>query len=76
MTAPMQRLAAIPFDLGPVEATPLLCAGRTTFTTLRYSGALAGDLVAIQGLGGLGHLVVQFARKFGFRTVAISRGEG
>src|SRR5271157_3391962 len=75
MTAPMQGLAAIPEELVPVEAAPLLCAGRTTFTALRNSGAQAGDLVAVQGLGGLGHLAIQFARKFGYRTVAISRGK-
>jgi D-arabinose 1-dehydrogenase-like Zn-dependent alcohol dehydrogenase len=75
MIAPMQGVAAIPEELASVEAAPLLCAGRTTFTALRSSGAQAGDLVAIQGLGGLGHLAVQFARKFGFRTVAISRGK-
>lgn len=75
MTAPMQGLAAIPDEMVPVEAAPLLCGGRTTFTALRNSGAQAGDLVAIQGLGGLGHLGVQFARKFGYRTVAISRGK-
>ena len=75
MTAPMQGLAAIPDELISVEAAPLLCAGRTTFTALQYSGAQAGDLVAVHGLGGLGHLGVQFARKFGYRTVAISRGK-
>jgi len=75
MTAPMQGLAAIPDELVSVEAAPLLCAGRTTFTALRNSGAQAGDLVAVHGLGGLGHLGVQFARKFGYRTVAISRGK-
>jgi len=75
MTAPMQGLAAIPDELISVEAAPLLCAGRTTFTALRNSGAQGGDLVAIHGLGGLGHLGVQFARKFGYHTVAISRGK-
>ena len=75
MTAPMQGVAAIPDELGSVEAAPLLCAGRTTFTALRNSGAQAGDLVAVHGLGGLGHLAVQFARKFGYCTVAISRGK-
>jgi D-arabinose 1-dehydrogenase-like Zn-dependent alcohol dehydrogenase len=75
MTAPMQGMAAIPETLASVEAAPLLCGGRTTFTALRSSGAQPGDLVAIQGLGGLGHLAVQFARKFGYRTVAISRGK-
>ena len=74
MTVPMQGLASIPDELLSVEAAPLLCAGRTTFTALRNSGAQAGDLVAVQGLGGLGHLGVQFARKFGYHTVAISRG--
>jgi D-arabinose 1-dehydrogenase-like Zn-dependent alcohol dehydrogenase len=71
----MQGLAAIPDELVSVEAAPLLCAGRTTFTALRNSGAQAGDLVAVHGLGGLGHLAVQFARKSGYRTVAISRGK-
>lgn len=75
MTAPMQGLAVIPDELSSVDAAPLLCAGRTTFTALRNSGAQAGDLVAVHGLGGLGHLGVQFARKFGYRTVAISRGK-
>ena len=75
MTVPMQGLAAIPDELVSIEAAPLLCGGRTTFTALRFSGAQAGDLVAVHGLGGLGHLAVQFARKFGYRTVAISRGK-
>jgi D-arabinose 1-dehydrogenase-like Zn-dependent alcohol dehydrogenase len=70
----MQGLAAIPDELVSVEAAPLLCAGRTTFTALRNSGAQGGDLVAVHGIGGLGHLGVQFARKLGYRTVAISRG--
>lgn len=64
----------IPAELDPVAGAPLLCAGRTTFGALRGSNAKAGDLVAIQGLGGLGHLAVQFAVKMGFRTVALSRG--
>ncbi|MGD0879766.1 MAG: zinc-binding dehydrogenase [Anaerolineales bacterium] len=72
---PLRGLAVIPEELAPVEAAPLLCGGRTTFTALHNSGALPGDLVAIHGLGGLGHLAVQFARKFGYRTVAISRSK-
>ena len=74
MIAPFEALAAVPDELQAVEAAPLLCAGITTFNALRYSGARAGDLVAILGLGGLGHLGVQFASKMGFRTVAIARG--
>jgi D-arabinose 1-dehydrogenase-like Zn-dependent alcohol dehydrogenase len=72
--APMQTLARIPADLSPEDAAPLMCAGITTFNALRHSGAGPGDLVAIQGIGGLGHLGVQFASKFGFDTVAIGRG--
>jgi D-arabinose 1-dehydrogenase-like Zn-dependent alcohol dehydrogenase len=67
-------LAAIPDDLAAEEAGPLLCAGITTFNALRHSGAQPGDLVAVLGVGGLGHLGVQFARKLGFETVAIARG--
>jgi alcohol dehydrogenase/propanol-preferring alcohol dehydrogenase len=74
MVAPADALARIPDDLAPMEAAPLLCAGVTTFNALRRSGATAGDLVAILGIGGLGHLGVQFAAKMGFRTVAIARG--
>ena len=74
MIAPAQTLAAIPDELEAVEAAPLMCAGVTTFNALRNSGARAGDLVAILGLGGLGHLGVQFAAKMGFRTVGIARG--
>jgi D-arabinose 1-dehydrogenase-like Zn-dependent alcohol dehydrogenase len=74
MIAPMEALAAIPDDLAAVEAAPLLCAGITTYNALRHSGARPGDLVAIQGIGGLGHLGVQFAAKMGFHTVAIARG--
>ncbi len=62
-------------DLDTLEAAPLLCAGRTTFSALRGSGAKGGDLVAIHGMGGLGHLAVQFSRKLGFKTVALSRGK-
>jgi D-arabinose 1-dehydrogenase-like Zn-dependent alcohol dehydrogenase len=75
MIARSDTLAAIPDSLSPVEAAPILCAGITTFNSLRHSGALAGDLVAVQGLGGLGHLGVQFASKMGYRTVAIGRGQ-
>jgi len=75
MIAPADALALIPDDLSAAEAAPLLCAGVTTFHALRESGARPGDLVAILGIGGLGHLGVQFAAKMGFRTVAIARGE-
>ena len=74
MIAPKQAIALIPEELNSLDAAPLLCAGRTTYTALRNSGARAGDLVAIQGLGGLGHLAVQFARKMGFKTAVLSRG--
>src|SRR5437867_455959 len=70
-----EAVAAIPDALSPAEAAPLLCAGITTFNSLRHSGAIAGDLVAVQGLGGLGHLGIQFASKMGFHTVAIGRGK-
>jgi propanol-preferring alcohol dehydrogenase len=72
--APIEALARIPGELAPEDAAPLMCAGVTTFNALRNSGARPGDLVAIQGIGGLGHLGVQFASKFGFETVAIGRG--
>jgi D-arabinose 1-dehydrogenase-like Zn-dependent alcohol dehydrogenase len=75
MIAPIEALASIPDELSAVEAGPLLCAGITTFNALRNSGARAGDLVAILGIGGLGHLAVQFARRMGFHTVAIARGK-
>jgi D-arabinose 1-dehydrogenase-like Zn-dependent alcohol dehydrogenase len=75
MVAPVEALARVPEDLDDVDAAPLLCAGITTFNALRNSNARAGDTVAILGLGGLGHLGVQYARKMGFRTVAIARGE-
>ena len=74
MVVPAHALAAIPDELGAAEAAPLLCAGVTTFNALRHSGAMPGDVVAILGVGGLGHLGVQFANKLGFRTVAIARG--
>jgi D-arabinose 1-dehydrogenase-like Zn-dependent alcohol dehydrogenase len=74
MVAPAQSLAAIPDQLSPEEAAPLMCAGITTYNALRNAGARPGDLVAIQAIGGLGHLAVQYASKFGYRTVAIGRG--
>jgi D-arabinose 1-dehydrogenase-like Zn-dependent alcohol dehydrogenase len=74
MVAPVEALVAIPDSLSDVEAAPLLCAGITTFNALRHSGALPGDLVAVLGIGGLGHLGVQFANKFGFKVAAIGRG--
>lgn len=74
MIAPVEALAAIPDALSDVEAAPLLCAGVTTFNALRHSGALPGSLVAVQGIGGLGHLGIQFANKFGYKVAAIGRG--
>jgi D-arabinose 1-dehydrogenase-like Zn-dependent alcohol dehydrogenase len=74
MVAPVEALAAIPDTLSSVEAAPLLCAGITTYNSLRHSGALPGDLVAVQGIGGLGHLGIQFANKFGYKVAAIGRG--
>jgi D-arabinose 1-dehydrogenase-like Zn-dependent alcohol dehydrogenase len=74
MIAPAEALALIPEELSAVEAGPLMCAGITTFNSLRNSGAQPGDIVAILGIGGLGHLGVQFAAKMGFKTVAIARG--
>src|SRR6476659_10016416 len=74
MGAPAEALVAIPDSLSDVHAGPLLCAGITTYNALRHSGALPGDVVAVQGVGGLGHLGVQFANKFGYKTVAIGRG--
>ena len=74
VVVPVAALARIPDGLAPEEAAPLMCAGITTFNALRNSGARPGDRVAIQGIGGLGHLGVQFASKFGFETVAIGRG--
>ncbi len=74
MIAPITALASLPDDLGAAEAAPLMCAGITTYNSLRNSGARPGDLVAIQGIGGLGHLGIQFASKFGYKTVAVGRG--
>jgi D-arabinose 1-dehydrogenase-like Zn-dependent alcohol dehydrogenase len=74
MLAPVEALVAMPNTLSDAEAAPLLCAGITTFDALRRSGALPGDLVAVQGIGGLGHLGIQFANKFGYKVAAIGRG--
>jgi D-arabinose 1-dehydrogenase-like Zn-dependent alcohol dehydrogenase len=74
MIAPVEALAAIPDSLNAAEAAPLLCAGITTYNALRHSGALPGDLVAVLGVGGLGHLGIQFASRFGYRVAAIARG--
>lgn len=73
--APANALALVPDDLSDVDAAPLMCAGVTTFNSLRHSGATPGETVAILGIGGLGHLAVQFAAKSGYRTVAIARGQ-
>ena len=75
MVAPAEAIAAVPDELSAVEAAPLMCAGITTFNCLRNSGARAGEVVAVLGLGGLGHLGVQFAAKMGFRTIGIARGK-
>jgi D-arabinose 1-dehydrogenase-like Zn-dependent alcohol dehydrogenase len=74
MVAPVEALVPIPESLSDVDAAPLLCAGITTYNALRHSGALPGDLVAVQGIGGLGHLGIQFANKFGYKVAAIGRG--
>jgi D-arabinose 1-dehydrogenase-like Zn-dependent alcohol dehydrogenase len=74
MVAPVEALAPIPESLGAAEAAPLLCAGITTFNALRHSGAVPGDLVAVLGIGGLGHLGIQFANKFGYKVAAVGRG--
>ena len=76
MVAPVEALAHMPESLDAAEAAPLMCAGVTTFNALRHSGALPSDLVAVQGVGGLGHLGIQFAQKFGYRVAAIGRGPG
>lgn len=75
MVAPWEALVRIPDGLSWVEAGPLLCAGITSFNSLRNAGARPGDTVAISGIGGLGHLALQFANRMGFRTIALSRGE-
>src|SRR5215468_5656518 len=74
MVAPVEALARMPESLDAAEAAPLMCAGITTFNALRHNGALPSDLVAVQGIGGLGHLGIQFANKFGYRVAAIGRG--
>jgi len=74
MVAPVEALVPMPETLSDVEAAPLLCAGITTYNALRHSGSLPGDLVAVQGIGGLGHLGIQFAQKFGYNVAAIGRG--
>jgi D-arabinose 1-dehydrogenase-like Zn-dependent alcohol dehydrogenase len=74
MIAPAEAVAAMPDDLPADEAAPLMCAGITVFNAMRNAGMRSGDLVAVQGIGGLGHLGIQYARQMGFRTVAIGRG--
>src|SRR6266700_7698295 len=74
MSAESRAVASIPDEFNSAEAAPLLCAGITTYNALRNAGLRGGDLVAVQGIGGLGHLGIQFARHMGFRTVAIGRG--
>jgi D-arabinose 1-dehydrogenase-like Zn-dependent alcohol dehydrogenase len=75
MVSPAEAVAAMPDDLAAAEAAPLLCAGITVFNALRHAGALPGDLVAVLGVGGLGHLAVQYATRMGFATAAIARGQ-
>jgi D-arabinose 1-dehydrogenase-like Zn-dependent alcohol dehydrogenase len=74
MIAPMEALAHLPDSIDPAEAAPLMCAGVTTFNALRHTGARAGSIVGVQGIGGLGHLAIQFAKKLGYRVAAIGRG--
>ena len=74
MVAPVEALALMPESFDAAEAAPLMCAGITTFNALRHSGAVPSDLVAVQGVGGLGHLGIQFAQKFGYRVAAVGRG--
>jgi D-arabinose 1-dehydrogenase-like Zn-dependent alcohol dehydrogenase len=74
MVAPVEALVSIPDSLSDVDAAPLLCAGSATYNALRRTGAMPGDLVAVQGIGGLGHLGIQFANKFGYRVAAVGRG--
>jgi D-arabinose 1-dehydrogenase-like Zn-dependent alcohol dehydrogenase len=76
MVAPVEGLAHMPESLDAAEAAPLMCAGVTTFNALRHSGALPSELVGVQGIGGLGHLGVQFAKKFGYRVAAVGRDSG
>ena len=74
MLAPVEALTSMPDGLSDVEAAPLLCAGITTYNALRHNGAMPGDLVAVLGVGGLGHLGIQFANKFGYKVAAVGRG--
>jgi D-arabinose 1-dehydrogenase-like Zn-dependent alcohol dehydrogenase len=74
MLAPVEALVSIPDSLSDIDAAPLLCAGSNTYNALRRAGALPGDLVAVQGIGGLGHLGIQFANKFGYKVAAVGRG--
>jgi len=74
MVAPVEAVASMPESLDAADGGPLMCAGVTTFNALRHSGALPSDLVAVQGIGGLGHLGIQFAQKFGYRVAAVGRG--
>jgi D-arabinose 1-dehydrogenase-like Zn-dependent alcohol dehydrogenase len=74
MLAPVEALVSIPDSLSDVDAAPLVCAGSNTYNALRHAGALPGDLVAVQGIGGLGHLGIQFANKFGYKVAAVGRG--
>ena len=74
MVAPAEALVSIPDALSDVDAAPLVCAGSNTYNALRFAGALPGDLVAVQGIGGLGHFGVQFAHKFGYKVAAVGRG--
>ena len=74
MLAPVEALVTIPDSLGYVDAAPLVCAGSNTYNALRRAGALPGELVAVQGIGGLGHLGIQFANKFGYKVAAVGRG--
>lgn len=74
MIAPVEAIVRMPESLDAAEAAPLMCAGITTFNALRHSGALPSDLVAVQGIGGLGHLGIQFAQKFGYQVAAVGRG--
>lgn len=75
MISPAEAVAAMPEELPAAEAAPLLCAGITVFNALRHSGAVPGDLVAIQGIGGLGHLAIQYANRMGFAVAALARGK-
>jgi D-arabinose 1-dehydrogenase-like Zn-dependent alcohol dehydrogenase len=75
MLAPVEALVAIPDGLSDIDTAPLMCAGSNTFNALRRAGALPGDLVAVQGVGGLGHLGIQFANKFGYKVAAVGRGD-